>query len=181
VLNQRGCASLVSLLSANLKNTYNQIHYLKYSSVCLKRIEKGLNMPTQKKEKSTHVRFGSCAQYGVTLVELMVVVIIVGLLATLIFPSFKQHILATRRGDGVTHLLRLKIQQEAFRIENVRYAKTEQLGLPTSEYFTYVVTDVSATTYTITAKAKGSQMADQRCLAMQIDQSLNKTPSHCFL
>ena len=134
------------------------------------------------KEKETNHRYSPqfLTEFGMTLVELMVVVIILGILATLIFPSFEQQIIAARRGNGITHLLRLKIQQEAFRIENISYAKTGQLGLPTSEYYAFVVTDVSATTYTITAKAIGSQMSDKTCLAMQIDQSLNKTPAHCF-
>jgi type IV pilus assembly protein PilE len=140
-----------------------------------------MNMPIQKKENNSQSYFGSCTQLGMTLIELMVVVIIIGVLSTLIFPSFEKQILAARRGDGITQLLRLKIQQEAFRLENISYAKTEQLGLPTSEYYTYIVTDVSATTYTITAKAKGSQTSDIKCLSMQIDQSLNKTPKDCFL
>lgn len=138
-------------------------------------------MPLKKQGLRHLSYFERRAKLGMTLIELMVVVIIIGVLASLIFPSFEQHILASRRGDGVTQLLRLKIQQEAFRIENISYANTEQLSLPTSEYYTFVVTDESATTYTITATAKGSQLADQTCLTMQIDQSMNKTPANCFL
>ena len=138
-------------------------------------------MSIKKKENNSQSHFGFCTQFGMTLIELMVVVIIIGVLATLIFPSFEQQILAARRGDGITQLLRLKIQQEAFRLENISYAKTAQLGLPSSEYYAFTVTDVSATTYTITAKAIGSQIADVKCLVMQIDQSLNKTPTDCFL
>ena len=137
-------------------------------------------MPIQEKKNNTQDNVEFRAELGVTLIELMLVVIITGVLATLIFPSFEKQILAARRGDGITHLLRLKIQQEAFRIENMSYAKTEQLGLPTSKYYTFVVTDVSTTTYTITAKAIGTQMSDETCLAIKIDQSLNKTPAHCF-
>jgi type IV pilus assembly protein PilE len=140
-----------------------------------------MNMLVQNKENNTQKRFKLCRQLGMTLLELMVVVIIIGVLATLIFPSFEHQILAARRGDGITQLLRLKIQQEAFRLENNSYAKTAQLGLPVSEYYAFIVTDVSATTYTITAKAKGSQLADVECLTMQINQSLNKTPPNCFL
>ena len=137
-------------------------------------------MPIQKKENNGQDRFEYRAELGVTLIELMVVVIITGVLATLIFPSFEKQISTSRRGDGISHLLRLKIQQEAFRIENISYAKTEELNLTTSKYYTFVVTNVSATTYTITAKAIGSQMSDKTCLTIQIDQSLNKTPAHCF-
>ena len=134
------------------------------------------------KEKETNHRYSPkfLTEFGMTLVELMVVVIILGVLAILIFPSFEQQILAARRGDGITHLLRLKIQQEAYRIENISYAKTEQLSLPTSEYYVFIVSDASATTYTITANAKGSQTSDGKCLVMQINQSLNKTPPYCF-
>jgi type IV pilus assembly protein PilE len=139
-----------------------------------------MNMPVQKKDKKRPYSFKFSTRLGMTLVELMVVVVIIGVLATLIFPSFEQQILAARRGDGITQLLRLKIQQEAFRIENISYAKTAQLGLPTNDYYTFDVTDVSATTYTITAKAKGSQISDKKCLVLQIDQSLNKSPAHCF-
>lgn len=137
-------------------------------------------MPTQEKENNSPDNGKFIAPWGMTLVELMVVVVIIGILAILILPSFEQQILAARRGDGITHLLRLKIQQEAFRIENISYAKTQQLGLPTSDYYAFIVTKATATTYTITAKAKGSQMSDKKCLAMQIDQSFNKTPAHCF-
>lgn len=138
-------------------------------------------MPIQKMDNTRQSHFGSSTQFGVTLLELMVVVIIVGVLATLIFPSFERQILAARRGDGITQLLRLKLQQEAFRLDNNSYANTAQLSLPDSEYYAFTVTDVSATTYTLTAKAKGSQLADIKCLDMQIDQSLHKTPTHCFL
>lgn len=138
-------------------------------------------MPSYKKKITSHIHLEFRTQLGITLIELMVVVIIIGVLATLIFPSFQQQILASRRGDGITQLLRLKIQQESFRLDNISYAKTEQLSLPESEYYTFVVSDVSATTYRISANAKGSQLADEKCLSIQIDQSLNKTPADCFL
>ena len=139
-----------------------------------------MNMPIYNKEGNRQYSFKFCGELGMTLVELMAVVVIIGVLATLIFPSFEKQILAARRRDAITHLLRLKIKQETFRIQNVSYAKTEQLGLPKSKYYTFIITDVSATTYTISAKVKGSQVSDKKCLVMQINQSLNKTPAHCF-
>ena len=137
-------------------------------------------MPIQGKENNSQNSFGLSAQLGMTLIELMLVVVIIGVLTTLIFPTFEQHILASRRGDGVTQLLRLKIQQEAFRIENISYANTEQLSLSTSDYYAFTVSDVSAATYSITATAIGSQIADETCLTLLIDQSMNKSPADCF-
>jgi type IV pilus assembly protein PilE len=142
--------------------------------------KKGMDMLAHEEEKFSQRNCKYILQLGMTLIELMMVIAIIGVLATLIFPSFEQQILTTRRGDGITHLLRLKIQQEAFRIENISYAKTAQLSLPVSDYYAFNVTDVSATTYKMTAKAKGSQRSDKKCLTMQIDQSLNKSPGHCF-
>lgn len=137
-------------------------------------------MPIKIKTSINQDNFGLDTECGTTLIELMVVIVIIGVLTMFMFPSFEQQILASRRGDGVTQLLRLKIQQESFRIENISYAQTTQLGLPSSEYYTFTVTGVSTNTYTITAKAKGSQMSDKKCLSMHIDQSLNKTPAYCF-
>ena len=139
-----------------------------------------MTMPIKIQELSNQENSRSRAELGMTLIELMVVVIIIGVLTVFMFPSFEQQILTSRRGDGITQLLRLKIQQETFRLEIISYAKTKQLGLPSSKYYTFTVTNVSAKTYTITAKAKGSQISDKKCLSMHIDQSLNKTPAYCF-
>jgi type IV pilus assembly protein PilE len=117
---------------------------------------------------------------GMTLVELMVVIAIIGILITLMYPSFQHQIMASRRSDGATQLLRLKLQQEAYRLENTLYASTAQLAMPSSEYYVFSVSSESASTYTLTAKAISSQKADNKCLSIHIDQSMNKTPSSCF-
>lgn len=120
------------------------------------------------------------AMRAMSLIELMLVVVILGILASLIFPSFKQQIMISRRGDGISQLLQLKIQQESFRIENNSYASSEQLTLPSSEYYTFSVSDESATTYSLKATAKGSQLEDKSCKVLSLDQSMNKTPIDCF-
>lgn len=120
------------------------------------------------------------AMRAMSLIELMLVVVILGILASLIFPSFKQQIMISRRGDGISQLLQLKIQQESFRIENNSYASSEQLTLPSSEYYTFSVSNESATTYSLKATAKGSQLEDKSCKVLSLDQSMNKTPIDCF-
>lgn len=131
-------------------------------------------------KRSTHLQVVYLRLYGMTLIELMLVVAIIGLLATLIFPSFHSQIQSSRRGDGITQLLRLKLQQEAFRTKNISYALAKQLSLPKSDYYTFSVHNVSATTYELVATAKGSQVADKLCKTISINQSQQKKPVTCF-
>jgi type IV pilus assembly protein PilE len=137
-------------------------------------------MNNKMQDRSINPVHNTNTQRGMTLIELMVVLIIIGVLASLIFPSFQQQILTSRRGDGITQLMQLKIQQEAYRIENISYAKIEFLSIPNNEYYSFDVVDVSATTFTILATAKASQLKDESCITMQINQSLEKTPVQCF-
>ena len=118
--------------------------------------------------------------HGMTLIELMVVLAIVGILAILIYPTFEGHILKSRRNDGATQLLRIKLQQESYRLNNASYATSSQLTLPINEYYDFSIVNVSATSFTIVAIAKGSQQADSACQTIAIDQSMHKTPAHCW-
>tara|TARA_R110002167_G_scaffold2337_9_gene12085 strand:- start:1916 stop:2323 length:408 start_codon:yes stop_codon:yes gene_type:complete len=117
---------------------------------------------------------------GMSLLELMVVVSIIGILVTIVFPSYQQHILKSRRADCATQLLRMKMQQESFRLNDVSYATTSELSLPQNAYFDFSVVNVSATTYTLVAQAKGSQQEDSACQTLALDQSMNKTPLSCW-
>ena len=120
------------------------------------------------------------AYQGMTLIELMVVVAIVALLALLVYPSYQEHIIKSRRSDGGTQLLRIKVQQESYRLNNPLYATGEQLTLPASDYYDFSVVNVTATTFTLVAIAKGAQLADGPCQTLAIDQSMHKTPAQCW-
>ena len=124
--------------------------------------------------------FARGALQGMTLIELMVVVAIVALLALLVYPSYQEHIMKSRRSDGATQLLRLKVQQESYRLNNPSYATDTQLTLPASDYYDFSVVNVSATTFTLVAIAKGAQLADSICQTLAIDQSMHKTPAQCW-
>lgn len=53
-------------------------------------------------------------QQGVTLLELMIVVAIVGILAAIAFPAYQGHVQNTRRTDGMSSLLTIMNAQERF-------------------------------------------------------------------
>lgn len=117
---------------------------------------------------------------GMSLIELMVVMIIIGIMVMLVYPNYQEHILRSRRNECTTQLLQMTLRQESYRLKHIRYAAADDLGMPINDYYTFSVVNSSATSYTLIAQAKGAQTADSHCQTLVIDQSMNKTPSHCW-
>lgn len=51
---------------------------------------------------------------GLTLIELMIVVVIIGILVAISYPSYRSHILKSRRSDGQALLLDVATRQGRF-------------------------------------------------------------------
>ncbi len=81
---------------------------------------------------------------GVTLIELMVVVMVIGVLAVIAMPSYRQFTIRAQRTEAKSALLRLATNQERFYLQNHTYGTIAQLaatGFPTaSEHDTYTLT-----------------------------------------
>lgn len=70
---------------------------------------------------------------GFTLVELMIVIVIVGILATVAFPSYAEYMQRGRRADGKNELLEVAALQERFYSQNGFYTTLNNLvGTPAS-------------------------------------------------
>ena len=90
----------------------------------------------------------STRQYGVTLIEVMIVVAIIGILAAIAYPSYQNQIRETRRTDATNELMQVMSLQQRFYANNFPPRYTEQLqdlGFP-SEPFTIESGHYSITT-----------------------------------
>ena len=124
---------------------------------------------------------------GFTLLELLIAVAIVGILAAIAIPSYRHYIEQSNRTDAIHALTSLQLEQERYRTTNTTYASLAVLwgGTTTSDegHYTIAITNVSATSYTITATATDAQASDTECATMTLAYSngtTTKTPATCW-
>lgn len=125
---------------------------------------------------------------GFSLIELMVVVVIVGVLAMIALPSYRQYVLRGHRTDVQAYMSDVATRQQNFLLDRRAYASSitdapsaNGLGLtiPASLSTWYTVTttpDNSARppSFVVTAVPTSLQSADS-CATLTLDQSGTKT------
>ena len=78
--------------------------------------------------------YSASKQKGVTLLELMVVVVIIGIIASIAYPSYTQFIVKSKRTAGSAVLLQVADRQQQFFMDNKQYAtKFSSLGYGSDE------------------------------------------------
>ena len=115
---------------------------------------------------------------GFSLVELMIVVSIIAILTSIAYPSYRQHVMRSHRGDATAALLRVASDQEKYYIQNNSYGEFDELGSPTTEHGWYEldVTGADATTFEATATAVGGgQQDDEDCQVFTINAEGQRT------
>lgn len=114
---------------------------------------------------------------GITLIELMIVMVIISVLASIAIPSWTAMVQKSRRSDAVNILLLAQVEQEKYRANNTTYASSmSDLGLSTydsadREHYRVTVQSASATAYLITALPNGAQAGDTECGTFAIRQT----------
>jgi type IV pilus assembly protein PilE len=72
---------------------------------------------------------------GVTLMELMIVVVIIGILTAIAYPNYRQYAARAKRTEAKAALLQIANRQESFYLQNNTYTENMmQLGFPTDPY-----------------------------------------------
>jgi len=127
-------------------------------------------------------------QSGVTLMELLTVVIVISILASLAVPSYRRYLLRAQRSDATTALLRMQSAQEKHFLQYGVYVTTTAnlpnahsaggLGLPTVSERGYYNIAVAATatgyTFTATPVPGGGQADDTSCVSFSITEAGTK-------
>ena len=118
---------------------------------------------------------------GITLIELLIVIVIVGILATIAVPMYTGHMARARRADAKTALEQLRAAEEMRRAEYGSYstdlaALHTSWGGPDGTVGQYTITlAATATTFTGTATPlAGSRQEDDG--ALTIDHNGTKLP-----
>ena len=126
-------------------------------------------------------------QRGITLVELMTVLVVIGILTTIAIPSYRGFLLRSQRADATTTLLRVQAAQEKFFVQNNSYADDlasappAGLGIPAispAGYFALrveLIDEGSGFRVIANPRPGGGQSDDTRCADFIVDQNGVKT------
>jgi type IV pilus assembly protein PilE len=112
---------------------------------------------------------------GVTLIEVMIVVVIVAILASIAIPAYGRYVLRAQRSDAMSALLRVAANQEKFYLQNNTYADdAASVGGATSEKGWYTIEvdgDENGFTATATPVAGSPQAKDTECTSFTINET----------
>ncbi|THF64434.1 type IV pilin protein [Pseudothauera rhizosphaerae] len=107
-------------------------------------------------------------QRGFTLIELMIVVAVIGLLASIAYPSYQDHVRKARRADAQAALMELAQFMERWYTTNGTYQ--DGANMPTLPFtrspkdggaaFYNIAVAGNATTFTLTAAPTGPMSGD---------------------
>jgi type IV pilus assembly protein PilE len=95
-------------------------------------------------------------QQGFSLIEVMVVVAIMGILASIAIPGYQDYIRSGNAAEAPANLANCRVQAEQFFQDNLTYAGFS-CNPTDARFFDYAIENQTATTYTLRATGRTDQ------------------------
>ena len=108
---------------------------------------------------------------GFTLIELMIVLVILSIIITFAYPTYRNHVIKAHRAEGMGELLDLADRLERFYSDQGTYAGAT-LGSATTDLrpvatensmYNLAITAQNTISFTVTATPQGTQADDTKC------------------
>ncbi|MGI9237876.1 MAG: type IV pilin protein, partial [Woeseiaceae bacterium] len=118
---------------------------------------------------------------GVTLMELMIVVVIIGVLTAIAFPNYREFVARAKRAEAKAALLKIATNQEKFYLQNQRFGSLTELGYTSDQTETgaYTLTVSQNPSWAVNFRAQADYNASDnegtKCSWFRIDGGATKT------
>jgi len=114
--------------------------------------------------------------HGMTLMELMVVVVIIGILTAIAFPNYREFVARAKRTEAKAALLQIATNQERFYLQNSTFTTDmTMLGfqadpfITNSDSYSITVTAADQSDYTAVATYQFADAENDKCGTWQIN------------
>lgn len=108
---------------------------------------------------------------GITLLELLVVIVLVSVVAALALPAYRRQMTRVHRSEAMIALLELQSAEEKYYLRHGTYTSDIPLTRNTDRYVLSIAVASDGQSFVATAAPTpgGGQQADLECLAFSID------------